>query len=180
MVTVVQGAYHLQLDKEYVDNQRDRTDAFLPLCQANARGAYLDLRIYRALVFLFHIESQCNAGHYSSFLDGLQDRTAADRYQNRTGNTLVWSRIAPTSQYWSHAEGLPETTTTVTTEPGPHGGWVDIGLKAQSTNKYHVTCKHHKCPGPWTRDRLDVVTPLSTSMGVPRSGQRCRMPWRCC
>ena len=60
---VVQGAYHLQLDKEYMDNQHDPT-AFIPLCHASARGPYLDVRIYWALVFLFQVQSQCNAGHH--------------------------------------------------------------------------------------------------------------------
>ena len=153
--TVVQGAYHLQLDKEYVDNQRDPTP-FIPLCHANARGPYLDVRIYRALVFLFQVQSQCNAGHYSSFLNDLQDRTAADRHQNYTGNTIAWFRIAPTTQYWNHAAGWPETTITITTEPGPHGGWVDIRLDAHSADKYHVVCKHHKCPRPTGRDDIFI------------------------
>ena len=77
-VTVVQGGYHLQLDKEYMDNQKGAV-AYVPLCHAGARGPYLDARVYRALVFLFQIQSQCNAGHYSSFLNNVQDRAAADR-----------------------------------------------------------------------------------------------------
>ena len=124
------GAYHLQLSKEYMDNQPSLSHTFLPLCHANARGPYVDLRIHRALVFLFQIHSQCNAGSYTAFLDGLQDRTAADRYHNRTGNTLMWSNHEPTAQYWDHAASLPETTVTITTVPGPHGRWVDIGLTA--------------------------------------------------
>ena len=107
-------------------------------------------------MFLFQIQSQCNAGHYSSFLNNLQDQAAADRYLNQTGNTIVWSRMAPTAQHWSHAAGLPETTVTITTEPGPHGGWVNIGLDAQSTNKCHIVCKHHKCPGPTGRSDLFI------------------------
>ena len=108
----------------------------------------MDLRIYQAQFFLFQIQSRCNAGSYTTFLDGLQDRSAADRYHKRTGNTLMWSNHEPTAQYWDHAAGLPETTITITTVPDPHGRWVDIGPKAQSADKYHITCKHHKCPGP--------------------------------
>ena len=35
--TVVQGEYHLQPDREYVDNWKD-PPAFVPLCHAGARG----------------------------------------------------------------------------------------------------------------------------------------------
>ena len=145
---VVQGSYRLELDKEYMDNQPGPSPAYCPLCHADNRGPYVDLRVYRAIVFLFQVQSQCNAGAYTSVLDGLQDRTAVERYQNQTGNTLMWSPHEPTNQYWDHAAGLPETTVTITTVPGPHGRWVDIGVKAQSADKYHIKCKHHKCPGP--------------------------------
>ena len=33
---------------------------------------------------------------------------------------------------------------------------MDIGLKAQSTDKYNITCKQHKCPGPMGRGDIFV------------------------
>ena len=60
----------------------------------------------------------------------------------------MWFDHDPTDQYWNHTAGLPETTVTITTAPGPHGAWVDIGRAAQSTDKYQIKCKHHEYPGP--------------------------------
>ena len=79
MATVVQGPYHLELDQEYMDNRPGASPAYLPMCHANNRGPYIDLRIYRAIVFLYQVHSQCKAGPYTSVLHGLQDRTVADR-----------------------------------------------------------------------------------------------------
>ena len=118
-----------------------------PMCDTNNQGPYVDLRVDRALVFFYHVHSQCNAGLYTSVLNGLQDRTAACRYQDRTGDMIVWSADKPTRSYWDHAKDLPETTITITSTPGPHGRWVDIQDTAQSADKYHVRWKHHKCLG---------------------------------
>ena len=145
---VVQCLYHLELDKEYMDNRPGGSPIYLSMCHTSNWGPYIDLRIYRTIVFLYQVHSQCNAGPYTSVLNGLQDRTAADGYQERAGNTIVWSAHEPTGKYWDHAAGLPETTITITTTLGPHGRWVDIGAAAQSADKYHVRCKHHECPGP--------------------------------
>ena len=118
------------------------------MCHTSNQGPYVDLRICSATVFLYQVHCQCNAGLYTSVLNGLRDRTAADRYQDRAGNTIVWSAYEPTGKYWDHAAGLPETTITITTTPGPHGRWVDIGSAAQSADRYHVKRKHHECPEP--------------------------------
>ena len=77
---VVQGSYHLELDKEYMENRPSGSPAYLPMCDASNQGPYIDL---------YQVHSQCNAGPYASVLTGLQDRTAASRYQDRTGNTIV-------------------------------------------------------------------------------------------
>ena len=71
------------------------------------------------------------------------------RYLERTGATVVWQARVSDSAYWAHAAGLPETTITITTAPGPRGRWVDIPKAAQKKDKYQVKCKHHECPGPY-------------------------------
>ena len=55
-VVVVQGPYHLQIDQEYADNRKGGA-AYVPLCHDGAKGPYLDVRVYRALVFLFQIQT---------------------------------------------------------------------------------------------------------------------------
>ena len=146
--TVVQGPYHLELDQD-MENRPDASPAYLPMCHSSRQAPYIDLRIYRAIVFLCQITSQCNAGPYTAMLSGLHDRSAEERYRERTGNTIMWFAQEPTDQYWDHTAGLPETTVTITTAPGLHGRWVDIGQAAQSTDRYHTKCKHHECPGPY-------------------------------
>ena len=61
---------------------------------------------------------------------------------------MVWLSEPPTAAYWDQAAGLPETTITVASSPGPHGVWVTILSSAQRRDKYQVKCKHHACPGP--------------------------------
>ena len=146
--TVVQGPYHPELDQEYVENRPGASPAYLPICHSSRRGPYIDLRIYRATVFLCQVTSRCNAG-YADVLCGLHDQSAEERYRKLTGNTIMWSDEGPTDQYWDHTAGLPETTVDITTALGPHGRWVDIGRAALSAYRYHIKCKHHECPGPY-------------------------------
>ena len=74
---VVQGSYHLQVDKEYLDNRPATSPLCVPMCHTSNEGPYLDLRVYRSLVFFYQVQSQCNAGPYTSFLTGVQDESAA-------------------------------------------------------------------------------------------------------
>ena len=85
--------------------------------------------------FFLQITSQCNAGPYTAVLSDLIDRPAGERYHDRTGNTIMWFAQPPTCQYWEHTAGLPETTITITTGPGPGGRWVDIRKEAQSGDR---------------------------------------------
>ena len=118
------------------------------MCSEVNKGPYLDVRVYRSLVYFFQVQSQCNAGPYASFLTGVRDESAAMRQIRRTGTTMVWLSEPPTAAYWDQAAGLPETTITVASSPGPHGVWVTILSSAQRRDKYQVKCKHHACPGP--------------------------------
>ena len=141
---VVQGPYHLELDQEYMENRPEPSPAYLPMCHSSRRGPYIDLRLYRAIVFLFQIASQCNAGPYTAVLSDLIERSAEELYHDRAGNTIMWFAQPPTCQYWEHIAGLPETTVTITTGPGPG----HIRKEAQSGDRHHTKCKHHECPGP--------------------------------
>ena len=146
---MVQGPYRLELDQEYMENRPEPSPAYLPMCHNSRRGPYIDLRLYRAIVFLFQITSQCNAGPYAAVLSDLIDRSAEERYHDRAGHTIMWFAQPPTFQYWEHTAGLPETTVTITTGPGPGGRWVNIRKEAQSGDRHHTTtCKHYECPGP--------------------------------
>ena len=87
---VVQGLYHLQVDKEYLDNKPATSALCVPMCHTSNKGPYLGLRVYRSLVFFYQVQSQCNAGPYTSFLTGVRDEAAAMRYIWRTGATIVW------------------------------------------------------------------------------------------
>ena len=108
------------------------------MCHTSNQGPYVDLRICSATVFLYQVHCQCNAGLYTSVLNGLRDRTAADRYQDRAGNTIVWSAYEPTGKYWDHAAGLPETTITITTTPGPGpNGLADTFIHVHSQAAVH-------------------------------------------
>ena len=118
------------------------------MCHEGNKGPYVDLRVYRSLVYFFQVQSQCNAGPYASFLTGVRDESAAMRQIRRTGTTMVWLSEPPTAAYWDQAAGLPETTITVASSPGPHGVWFTILESAQKKDKYQVKCKHHACPGP--------------------------------
>ena len=145
---VVQGAYHMQVNKEYLENRPETSPLCIPMCHSSNRGPYLDLRIYRALVFLYQVQSQCNAGPYESILTGVQDRPAAMRYLERSGAAVLWQARVPNPAYWVHAKGLPETLITITAAPEPHGRWVGIPKAAQMNDKYQVKCMHHECPAP--------------------------------
>ena len=98
MATVVQGAYPLEVEQDYMKNRPGASPAYVPMCHASRRGPHIDLRIYRAIVFIYQVTSQCNAGPYTPVLHGLQDRPAAERYQDQTGNTIVWFAHEPTVQ----------------------------------------------------------------------------------
>ena len=63
---IAQGAYYLQVDKEYLENRPDASPLCVPMCHSRNRGPCLDLRIYWALVLLYQVQSQCNAGAYES------------------------------------------------------------------------------------------------------------------
>ena len=96
---VVQGPYHLELDREYMENRPEPSPAYLPMCHSSRRGPYIDLRLCRAIVFLFQLASQCNAGPYTAVLSYLLDRSAKERYRDRAGNTIMWFAQQPTGQY---------------------------------------------------------------------------------
>ena len=42
---VVQGSYHLQVDKEYLDNRPATSPLCVPMCHTGNKGLYLDLRV---------------------------------------------------------------------------------------------------------------------------------------
>ena len=96
---VIQGSYHLQVDKEYLENRPVASPPCVPMCHSGNRGPYLDFRIYRSLVFFYQIQSRCNAGPYASFLTGVRDKPAAMRYLERTGAIIVWFARAPDPAY---------------------------------------------------------------------------------
>ena len=123
---IVRGAYHLQVDKEDLENRPNASPLCVPMCHSRNRGPYMDHRIYRALVFMYQVQSQCNVGTYESMLTGARDRPAAIRYLERTGATIVWFAGEPDPAHWKHTAGLPETAITSASAPGPHGRWVDI------------------------------------------------------
>ena len=94
--------YHLELDQEYVENRPSTSPAYILLCHSSRRGPYIDLRIYRAIVFLFQVTSQYNAGPYANVLSGLHDRTAEERYRQQMGGTIMWFDQDPTGLLEPH------------------------------------------------------------------------------
>ena len=93
--TIVQGSCHLQVDEEYLDNRPPTNPQCVPMCHTSNRGPYLEFRVYRSLVYFFQVQSQCNAGPYTSFLTGVRDESAAMRHIRRTGTTIVWLSEPP-------------------------------------------------------------------------------------
>ena len=95
--TIVQGSLHLQVDEEYLSNRPSDKPLCVPMCSEGNKGPYLDVRVYRSLVYFFQVQSQCNAGPYASFLTGVRDESAAMRQIRRTGTTMVWLSEPPTA-----------------------------------------------------------------------------------
>ena len=89
--TIVQGSLHLQVDEEYLSNRPSDKPLCVPMCSEGNKGPYLDVRVYRSLVYFFQVQSQCNAGPYASFLTGVRDESAAMR--QILGGPLLHIRI---------------------------------------------------------------------------------------
>ena len=96
---VVQGSYHMQVDKEYLDDRPTASPLCVPMCHTGNKGPYLEPRVYSSLVFFYQVHSQCNAGPYTSVLTRVQDEAVAMRYIRRTGAAILWLMAPPNPAY---------------------------------------------------------------------------------
>ena len=170
---VVQGSYHLQVDKEYLDNRPATSPLCVPMCHTGNKGPYLNLRVYRSLVYFYQVQSQCNAGPYTSFWTGVRDEAAAMRYIRRTCATIVWLTGPPDPAYWEHAAELSETTVTIASTRGPHGIWVDI---PQAEPRKRGRSIKSSASTMTARDLTASRTPTSMFMDGRKSARKCKMP----
>ena len=53
--TIIQGSLHLQVDEEYLSNRPSDKPLCVPMCHKGNRGPYLDLRVYKSLVYFFQV-----------------------------------------------------------------------------------------------------------------------------